>query len=70
LLSGTQCLETPDGITITQAGEGAVVAQGPPMALSSVGTELRRSVVLVLHDPAEPWIAMAHDWHPKGACPK
>jgi len=70
LLSGTQCLETPDGITITRAGEGAVVPEGPPMALSSVGTELRRSVVFVLHDPAEPWITMVHDWHPTGACPK
>ncbi|HEV2550467.1 MAG TPA: hypothetical protein VGU20_24350 [Stellaceae bacterium] len=43
LVSGAQCLETPDGITVAHAGEGAAVPEGPPMALSSVGTETRRS---------------------------
>jgi quercetin dioxygenase-like cupin family protein len=50
VISGTQCLETPEGITIAHAGEGAIVAAGPPMSLASVGTETRRSVLLVLHD--------------------
>jgi len=70
LVSGTQCLETPDGFTVAHAGEGAVVPEGPPMALSSVGTETRRSVLLVLHDASQPWITMAHDWQPQGLCPK
>jgi len=70
LLSGTQCLETPQGITVARAGEGAVVPEGPPMALSSVGTETRRSVLLVLHDASQPWIEMESDWKPKGLCPK
>jgi quercetin dioxygenase-like cupin family protein len=70
VLSGTQCLETPQGITITKAGEGHVIEAGAPMALSSVGAELRRSVVLVLHDPAQNWITMEKEWKPKGACPK
>jgi quercetin dioxygenase-like cupin family protein len=70
LVSGTQCLETPEGITVARTGEGAVVPEGPPMALSSVGTETRRSVLLVLHDTSQPWITMASDWKPKGLCPK
>jgi quercetin dioxygenase-like cupin family protein len=70
LISGAQCLETPDGMTIARAGEGAVVPEGPPMALSSVGTETRRSVLLVLHDASQPWITLANDWLPKGLCPK
>jgi hypothetical protein len=70
LVSGAQCLETPDGITVARAGEGAVVREGPPMVLSSVGTEIRRSVLLVLHDASHPWITMAPDWQPKDACPK
>jgi len=70
LVTGTQCLETPDGFTVAHAGEGAVVPEGPPMALSSVGAETRRSVLLVLHDASQPWITMAHDWEPKGLCPK
>jgi len=70
LVSGAQCLETPDAITVARTGEGAVVPEGPPMALSSVGTETRRSVLLVLHDTSQPWITMASDWKPKGRCPK
>ena len=70
LVSGAQCLETPGGITVTRTGESAVASEGPPMALSSVGTETRRSVVLVLHDTSQPWITMASDWKPKGLCPK
>jgi quercetin dioxygenase-like cupin family protein len=70
LISGVQCLETPDGITVARAGEGAVVPEGPPMVLSSVGTEIRRSVLLVLHDSSRPWASFEHDWEPKGLCPK
>jgi quercetin dioxygenase-like cupin family protein len=70
LVSGAQCLETPEGITVAHAGEGAVVPEGPPMSLSSVGTETRRSVLLVLHDSSQPWITMESDWKPKGLCPK
>jgi quercetin dioxygenase-like cupin family protein len=70
LLTGAQCLETPDGMTVAHAGDTTVVPEGPPMALSSVGTETRRSVLLVLHDTAQPWVTMANDWQPKGLCPK
>src|SRR2546426_415699 len=70
LLSGAQCLETPEGITVARTGGGAVVPEGPPMALSSVGTETRRSVLLVLHDTSQPWITIASDWQPRGLCPK
>jgi quercetin dioxygenase-like cupin family protein len=70
VLSGAQCLETPDGTIIAHAGEGAVVPQGPPMRLSSMGTETRRSVLIVLHDSALPWVNYASDWQPRGLCPK
>jgi len=69
LVSGAQCLETPEGITVARAGEGAIVRAGPPMVLSSVGTETRRSVLLVLHDQSHPWITMASDWKPQDRCP-
>jgi hypothetical protein len=36
MVAGRSYLETPDGMTIARAGEGAVVPEGPPMALSSV----------------------------------
>jgi quercetin dioxygenase-like cupin family protein len=70
VIAGTQCLETPAGTIMARAGEGAVVPEGPPMRLSSVGDEMRRSVLLVLHDASHPWIHPATGWEPKGACPK
>jgi quercetin dioxygenase-like cupin family protein len=71
VLSGAQCLQTPDGTIIARAGEGAVVQRGPPMRLSSVGSETRRSVLIVLHDTPQPWINRSiSDWQPKGLCPK
>jgi quercetin dioxygenase-like cupin family protein len=70
LISGAQCLETPSGTIVAHGGESAVVPEGPAMILSSVGTETRRSVLLVLHDESEPWMTHAHDWHPQGSCPK
>jgi quercetin dioxygenase-like cupin family protein len=69
VVNGTQCLETPEGTIVARAGEGAVVPEGPPMRLNSVGTDTRRSVFLVLHDAARPWITTAQDWTPAGACP-
>ncbi len=66
VLDGVQCLETPDGITVVRAGEGSLVPEGPPMMLSSVGTETRRSVLLVLHDSSKPWTMSEMQWKPKG----
>jgi quercetin dioxygenase-like cupin family protein len=68
ILSGVQCLQTPEGQSITRAGEGAVVPMGPPMVLTGMGTEMRRSVVLVLHDTSHPWMTITTNWKPAGPC--
>ncbi len=70
VLGGAQCLETPDGITVVHAGESAVVPEGPPMLLSGVGTDVRRALVLVVHNSSQPWVTPARDWNAKGLCPK
>jgi quercetin dioxygenase-like cupin family protein len=70
VLSGAQCLETPDETIVARAGESAVVGQGPPMRLSNVGTETRRSVLLVLHDAPRPWTTLDRSWTPRDLCPK
>jgi mannose-6-phosphate isomerase-like protein (cupin superfamily) len=70
VVSGAQCLETPDSARVVRAGEGGVVPQGPPMRLSSVGAGIRRSVFLVLHETSQPWITYTSAWTPKGRCPK
>ena len=70
VLEGAQCLETPEGITIVRAGENALVRQGPEMMLLGVGSEVRRTMVLVLHDTSKPWIVENTPWKPKGLCPQ
>lgn len=70
VLSGTQCLETPEGIIVARAGESAMVREGPSMNIQGVGTETRRSVLLVLHDSSRPWVTKISDWKPTGLCPK
>jgi hypothetical protein len=68
LVSGAQCLETPDGARVVRAGEGYVVPEGPPMLLAGAGSVTRRTLGLVLHDAAQPWTLPASDWTPRGAC--
>jgi hypothetical protein len=68
-LQGEQCLETPQGRQVQRAGErGMMVRGGLPMQLTGTGTGLRRSVVLILQDAAQPRSTPANDWSPKGLC--
>jgi len=69
VVSGTQCLETSDGMTLSHAGERAVAPQGSFMTVKGVGQEVRRALVVVLHDTAQPWQTFTSDWKPKGLCP-
>jgi mannose-6-phosphate isomerase-like protein (cupin superfamily) len=69
VLTGTQCLRTPESTTVIRAGQGGFVPAGPPMVLTSIGTETRRALVLVLHDPTEPWMTITSDWTPTNECP-
>jgi hypothetical protein len=70
VLTGAQCLETPDGATVVRAGHGSFVREGPPMSITAVGSDVRRSVALVLNDASRAWTTMANDWQPKGLCQK
>ena len=68
-LTGSMCLETPAGKMDGRAGgRPVVVAAGPPMELTATGTEVRRSLAIVLHDSAQPASVLAPDWTPKGLC--
>jgi quercetin dioxygenase-like cupin family protein len=68
ILSGVQCLQTPDTESISRAGDSAVVPMGPPMVLTSLGAETRRSVAMVLHDSKQPWMTITSDWKPARPC--
>jgi len=68
-LTGETCLETPAGKMVGRAGGlHVIVPGGPPMHLTATGTEVRRALVLILHDSAQPPTTPAHDWTPKGLC--
>jgi hypothetical protein len=80
VVSGAQCLETPNGLIMAKAGQGAMVPDGWPMAISNVGPETRRALVLILHRTAEPYSMRIDDprspgaphshWKPQGLCPR
>ncbi len=68
-LSGETCLETPEGKMVGRAGAAHVIVPGgPPMHLTATGTEVRRALVLILHDSSQPPTTPARDWTPKGLC--
>jgi quercetin dioxygenase-like cupin family protein len=69
VVSGAQCLRTPDATTVMRRGESGFVAGGPPMVLTSVGRDTRRALVLVLHDSQQSWMTVATNWHPTATCP-
>jgi quercetin dioxygenase-like cupin family protein len=70
VLSGSQCLETPTRVLVANAGESAVIEEGSSMVLSGTGSEVRRSLLLVLYAESRPWMSGASDWTPRGRCPK
>jgi quercetin dioxygenase-like cupin family protein len=68
-VSGETCLETPNGTMVGRAGGPPVIVPGgPPMELTATGTEIRRALVLILHDAAQPMTLPASDWAATGAC--
>jgi len=69
LLTGEQCLETPNGAIRARAGEGMVAPADTPMQLNILGPSKRDAFFVVVHDSMKPRV-MPSDWHPTGACNK
>lgn len=67
-VSGRVCLETPNGTLVGRAGQNTIVPAGPPMKLTAVGREIRRSLVLILHESSQPATTIVSHWTPKGLC--
>jgi quercetin dioxygenase-like cupin family protein len=68
MLGGEQCAETPVGVFRAKVGESLVLPGDTPMTLHIVGTVMRRSLVLILHDAAQPPGSPVTDWKPSGLC--
>jgi hypothetical protein len=69
-LAGQTCLETSDGnVQVGRAGgPPVIVPEGLSMHLTATGTELRKALVLILHDSSKPPSTTVHDWTAKGLC--
>ena len=80
VVTGAQCLETPNGLIMASAGNAALVPEGWPMAISAIGPRTRRALVLILHRSDEAFsMPVPHqthtgapfaDWKPRGLCPQ
>ena len=72
-IAGEFCAESADGKKyVARAGQGLIIQADATgwsmMTLVATGSEVRRSVWLVLHQAAHHWTARADDWTPKGLC--
>ena len=69
-VGGETCLETSDGrMQLSHAGgPPVIVPMGLSMHLTAIGTDRRRSIVLILHKSSQVPTTMVHDWTPKGLC--
>lgn len=67
VLSGGQCLDTPDGARRARAGGTSTVRSGVPMELSVTGTTVRHAFALVIHDSTRAR-GTPSEWKPSGAC--
>ena len=67
LISGAICMDSLGGPAITGAGQTYWIGGNLPMQLHHAGTDVRRSIFVVLHPSSEPWMKMS-DWKPTGGC--
>ena len=67
LLTGEQCVETPNGTTRARAGEGMVAPAHTPMQLNITGSSKRDAFFVVIHDSMKPRVTPSN-WQPKGTC--
>jgi len=69
VLTGEQCLQTPDGIRRAKAGESMFAPANVPMQLNITGTGNREALFAIGHDAAKHATTVS-DWQPKGTCQK
>lgn len=65
VLTGVQCLETPELTRSAGPGTTMTATANRPMELRVVGTDVARSLTLVIHDSTQEF-GKASDWKPTG----
>ena len=66
--TGETCLETPEGKQVGRKGVDIVIPQGVSMELTATGTQVRRGMMLVLHDSSRPPTTLVDTWKSKNLC--
>jgi cytochrome c biogenesis DsbD-like protein len=69
LLTGEQCLETPNGVVRARAGEGMTAPANTPMQLNIMGASKRDAFFVIVHDATKARV-IPSDWQPTGLCDK
>jgi uncharacterized protein (TIGR02246 family) len=69
VLTGEQCLETPNSTQRAKAGEGMYAPANTPMQLNITGTGNREALFAIVHDAAKPATTVS-DWQPNDNCQK
>jgi mannose-6-phosphate isomerase-like protein (cupin superfamily) len=64
VIEGQQCVETPSEQRIIAPGQSYIVEEGAHLQAAPEG---RRSLVLILARPNEPWMQL-EAWQPSGYC--
>ena len=67
VLTGVQCLETPQLTRSAGPGSTMTAAANVPMELRVTGTDVARSLTLVIHQSGQEF-GTASDWQPAGNC--
>ena len=65
VVDGQQCVETPAGGKLVEAGEHYVLEAGPHLQAAPQG---RRSLVLLITGKDVPWMRLETEWQPTGFC--
>jgi quercetin dioxygenase-like cupin family protein len=68
ILDGTNCVMTPQGVAVAGPGDTLIVPEGEPMVLTGVGSTLRRTFAVIVHDASLNSTSQAPDWTPKDSC--
>jgi quercetin dioxygenase-like cupin family protein len=66
--SGETCLETPAGKQTATRGQDIVIPEGVPMELTAVGKEMRRGLILILHDSSKAPTTLVDSWKSTHLC--
>jgi quercetin dioxygenase-like cupin family protein len=66
--TGETCVETPEGKQVGKKRVDIVIPQGVSMELTATGTQVRRGMMLVLHDSSKPPTTLVDSWKSKGLC--